>query len=212
LLLAAIVALWYRKQRANRSPIGHSNGGELPPAKRIGRPKRADSGSSFGGLLSPTKSWKEEQKWWSGVPIEYAYSGAKQLGMPVPLGTMQPLSEAANHGSGGGGYQSPFSTYASSSSFTDDGRSPVVHAITTDTPQPAQPMPFYESPPWPQRPNTGEKAKARPFSTGSSTLEAEGVLERVMRNHSNISGHSAAREEAPPPVVFQDHPFRTMNF
>jgi hypothetical protein len=104
-----------------------------------------------------------------------------------------------------------------------------VHALTTNAPQQADPMPLHGASEWPgaKRPNTADAdtqvyggssqwqnarrpntaGAARPFSS-RSTLEVDGVLERVMFSHSNVPGRSS-REEEPPRVFFSDHPFRS---
>ncbi|KIM20975.1 hypothetical protein M408DRAFT_333724 [Serendipita vermifera MAFF 305830] len=179
--------------------------------------------------------------------LDYAFGGKRSppAHASVPLTTtrrMEALSAAAMGGAGErerlGGYRSATSTYTSGySNGMDDGKSQVIHALTTDTPQEAHPAPLYdvEGDNWaergvapavpPRRPPHAhgvellrtQERKQRPFSSGS-TLEVDGVLERVMVvNHSSspapwhTRSTSREEEEEPSPRLFlPEHPFRTM--
>jgi hypothetical protein len=249
-LVAGIIGLWFirranRRRRSSRKgssnknkhqrlPLGRK---DLSPGERRGKSNKVDSESSFGGPSDQKHGGRMdgggrgEERWRAGIPAEYAFSGPKPAHTPVLLATtrkFEALSEAANN-NGGGGYLSAISTFASSSSSDgEDGNEHFVHALTTDTPQQAGPIPLYGASQWPgsRRPKTADAAipvhgssqwqnmkrpnmaaAARPFSSGS-TLEADGVLERVMFDHSNVPGHSS-REGESPTVFFSEHPFRT---
>lgn len=216
-LIIGVFGLWYIK-RANRRRHARKGSSDRTPRRTpmdrndfispIAKRGKGDSGSSSGGPSDLKDGKRKENR-----PVEYSFSSPKPAHTSTPLTTtrrMEALSAAAN-GGGGGGYRSATSTYSSSHSGMDD-KPQVIHAITTDTPQEAYPLPLYGPSKWPntKRPSTADAVRAkRPFSSGS-TLEADGVLERVMFNHSSSPGFASAQKEERPAVFFSEHPFRTM--
>jgi hypothetical protein len=206
----------WNKNQHQRWPIGRQ---DLSRGDRRGISNRIDSGSSFGGPSDQSERGKKdgngrEEKRWSGIPVD-PFSGPDFTSAPVPLATIRKLeafSEAAT--SGGGRYLSATSTFISSSSGGEDGKEHIIHALTTNSPRQADPIPLdgtspvYGSPQWSDTKRTNILGAARPFSSGS-TLEVDGVLQRLVHDHSNIPGHSS-REEESPTMFFSDHPFRSV--
>ena len=228
-LLIGIVALWFIRRSNKRRTRRRGSSARTPrrtPLDRndlvspiVKRGGKNESGSSSGGPSDQSREGGKRKE--KRGPVDYAFSSPAPAHTAVPLTTTRRMEALSAAATGGGGYRSATSTFASTNSGGDEGKSPhVIHAITTDTPQEAHPAPSYGAPKWSntKRPHTADQVKSkRHFSTGS-TLEVDGVLERVMFNNSSTSpgynstttpGYAFSRErEQEAPVLFSEHPFR----
>lgn len=150
-------------------------------------------GSSSGGSSGQKRSDRERQLKKPSKAIEFNYSGPRPLDVPwIP-----PLKEPDIHKSRAG-QASALSTYASESNSEGGRTTDMCHALTTESAHPLQPQP----PEWWNQTKTELHHSSQ---TEGSTLDAEGVLERVM-NHSpspEFSTRSPAR-------YGKDHPFRQL--
>ncbi|KAG8812224.1 hypothetical protein FRC17_002133, partial [Serendipita sp. 399] len=198
-LLVGLFGLFILKRsgqaRRRKKSTGHNRG---KPNAAGGQNKLSNgSGSGEHGDLHRGPS--------RGRAGEYKYSGPRQLNIPLsqPSSNRNRWQEPTRSGgsSFGGGLRSAIGTFVSRSSSENRsmGRvgSEYAHAITTDSPQPASRAPME----WGQRAKADKHAS---IQTQGSTLDAEGVLERMMM-------HSTSSHAGSPSSVDFDYSLPTLH-
>ncbi|KAG8847577.1 hypothetical protein FRB91_011663 [Serendipita sp. 411] len=168
-----------RARRRKRSTANRA--GVVGGANQAGGRNKPSSGSGSGG------QGKVERSRSRGNQPEYKYSGPKQLNIPLGQPNNNRSSKWHDPTKSSGGIRSAIGTFVSRSS--SDSRSmggagtDYVHAITTDVPQFTTRVPME----WGQRAKADKHASVL---TQGSTLEADGVLERMMMH--STSSHAGS--------------------